>query len=375
MKSSFVCFYQAYPPESGAASVTYSSAIHIGGDVTLIQLGSAPRDERTAEGIRVITLPDATASRFQKIWGLRGRIKRIARVVAELSPAVVVLEGASWVLYHWLLLRRLRRTMPGTRVIYHSHNVEYHLRSQKHGRLVTVVTKWAESRVLRSADMSFAVSEVDGRQFEDLYGVRPLLWPNGVNIDQFTRVGKEGVQKARAASCIGGQCILFMGSYAYKPNKEGIDSLVHDIMPLVVEQRPDVRLLILGGQVPYQRDWLINPGVVPFEVLPAIIKSCALGVAPIFSGSGTRLKILEYMAAGLPCVCTKKGAEGIGVEDGVHCIVAETASEFTAGILRCLEDEALTSSLKARAHELVCERYSWGAIMERCREDIGRLSR
>lgn len=187
---------------------------------------------------------------------------------------------------------------------------------------------WAEGRILREADISFAVSDIDSRQFEKLYGIRPKLLPNGVDIDRFEQVTNEDVQRAKLKYGLDDRTLLFMGLYHYKPNKEGIDFLVKSVMPEMLQQYPEIKLAIIGSEVPYNKPWLIKPGIIQYEELPSFVKACSIGVAPIFSGSGTRLKILEYMAAGIPVVSTTKGAEGITVEDGQNILIADDADGF-----------------------------------------------
>jgi glycosyltransferase involved in cell wall biosynthesis len=81
-------------------------------------------------------------------------------------------------------------------------------------------------------------------------------------------------------------------------------------------------------------------------------------------GSGTRQKLLDAMACGLPVVTTRKGAEGLEVEDGRHLLLAETADEFRARVLDLLRDDALRRRLAAGGRELVEEKYSRRAVLE-----------
>jgi len=372
MRFAFVSFYQAYPPHSGASSVTYNAAKHAEGESFLIQLASESRSECTVDGLRVITLAGASDNRWRKIGGLAARIRRITDAVCGVSPDVVVLEGASWVVYHWLLLRQLRRRLPRAEVVYHSHNVEYCLRKQKHGRLVTAITRWAEGGILREADASFAVSDVDSAQFEELYGVRPAILPNGVDIGKFDRVTDAEIDDARSEYGLNGSTVLFMGSYLYKPNREGLDFLIGAVMPRVVEQCPSATLAVIGGEVPFDEPWLINPGMIPHDRLPAFVKACRVGVAPIFSGSGTRLKIIEYMAAGRAVVSTSKGAEGLSVEDGKQILFAEEEDDFAKAIVKTLSDESLAGQLGNAGHAVVGELYSWPPVMRRFEKILGR---
>ena len=373
MRSVFACFYQAFPPFNGAGMVTYGVASHAQGKPVLVQTAARAGRERTGDGVLTVSVPDVGGSRWQRTPRLPTRVQRLARAVEAERPGVVVLEGASWVVYHWLLLRRLRQTLPEAMIVYHSHNVEYSLRRQKYGKLVAAITRWAEGSVLREADASFAVSEVDRRQFRELYGVRTHLLPNGVDAKRFAGVGEDKIGAARRQHGLKGQTVLFMGSYHYKPNREGIDFLVRSVMPRVLERCPEAKLLVLGGTVPHDREWLIQPGCVPWEEVPALVRSCQVGVAPIFSGSGTRLKILEYLAAGRPTIATTKGAEGLDIEPGWGMIVADEAGLFASAVASVLADPAYAEAAAQHGQEVVYQRYAWSRIMSAFHQTLRTL--
>jgi len=365
MKTAVISFYEGYPPDSGAASVTWNCAKHADGERFLVQVGGDRRSEGTADGVQVHTLPGAS-SRLKKLLGLRQSVARITELCREIGPDVVFLEGASWAVYHAMLIRSLRRAGIRALIAYHAHNVEYVLRRQKHGRLVAGLTRWAEGRVFREADVTFAVSEVDRRQVEELYGIRPHLMANGVDVAAFGRTRDADVQDVRSKYGLDGQTVLFMGFYAYRPNTEAVDLLVSRIFPRILQRNPGARLAVLGSEIPYKEPWIVNPGRISYEDLPAFVAACTVGVAPIRSGSGTRLKILEYLAAGLPVVSTAKGAEGLDLRDGEHLVLAEDDQVFGDAVLRLLEDEPLRRSLAERGRAFVEENYAWPRIMSRC---------
>jgi glycosyltransferase involved in cell wall biosynthesis len=364
MRTAFICFYEAYPPASGAASVTYNCARYSPGERFLIQSFVHQQDDKTVDGVHILSFP-WPAGRIEKLAQLRRRTDDIAKMCKQIGPDVIVLEGASWALYHWLLMRRLRR-QGAARIVYHAHNVEYLLRQQKHGALVCAITRWAERKVIRGADLVFAVSEVDQRQIEALYGRRPEILPNGVDADRFGSVPPAAVDAVRSKYGLAGNVVLFMGLYAYRPNTEAVDALVREIFPAVRRQFPDARLAVIGGEIPYREPWLIAPGQIPFEELPAFVSACRLGVAPIFSGSGTRLKILEYLAAGLPVVATPKGAEGLDLQDGSHLRLASPSAAVAQAIVELIENPANAVQLGRAGQERVRSQYSWPIIMRNC---------
>ena len=359
MRYTFVCFFSAVPPESGAGRVSYDLARFVPGERTLIQLGTSDKDWSEASGLRVIQFQQDGDGRWDKLCGIPRFVRRVVEQLKASRTDVVVLEGASWVLYIWLLLRAIRKALPRLKVVYHAHNVEYLLRREKHGRLVCGLTRWTEGRLLRSADHSFAVSEVDRDAFDRLYGVRPALLPNGIDISQFSEVSEKAIQTCRERYDLDANTVLFMGSYAYKPNGEAIDFLITQVMPMVLERKPNARLAIIGGDVPYHREWLRCPGVIPDEWVAPFVQSCVVSVAPIFSGSGTRLKILTSLAAGIPVVTTVKGAEGLHVTNNEEVLLSSGADEFAENIIRLLGAPYQRIEMGSNGMETVEEKYYW----------------
>ncbi|HEX6107601.1 MAG TPA: glycosyltransferase, partial [Gemmatimonadales bacterium] len=105
---------------------------------------------------------------------------------------------------------------------------------------------------------------------------------------------------------------------------------------------------------------------------PYLTGATAMAV-PLFQGSGTRFKILEGFAAGLPVISTGKGAAGLEAEDGVHLVLAETTEEFAAAALGLAQHPERGRELARRAKTYAAERFSWDAITPRMRDAIAAL--
>lgn len=363
MKVAFVCFFAAAPPTGGAGTVTCALAESLGGERLLVQPGPAERQFSTPGGVPVWQLRLDGDRGWRKLLRIPHYIWQVTRVVERTGTAVVILEGASWVLYHWWLLERLRRLRPAPRVIYHAHNVEYELRAQRHGWITRSITRWAEGRVLHRADCTLAASERDQTQFRLLYGVQPEVLPNGVVSRRYSGVSAAATAACRTTYDLGPDLILFMGSYAYPPNREAIDFLVTAVMPRVLADYPSARLAVIGGAIPYQRSWLRTPGLLPDGELPAFVRCCAVSAAPVFSGSGTRLKILESLAAGVPVVASRKGAEGLALQPEVEIELAETPGDFASALLALLRDPERRRRLGAAGQERVASHYDWTRLV------------
>jgi glycosyltransferase involved in cell wall biosynthesis len=97
------------------------------------------------------------------------------------------------------------------------------------------------------------------------------------------------------------------------------------------------------------------------DVRPYLSKS-SVCIVPVRVAGGSRIKILEAMAAGLPVVSTAEGAEGLEVVPGEHVLIARDETDFARCVIQLLDDRSLVQSLTAKAGKLVEERYDWEQI-------------
>ncbi|MGA2837456.1 MAG: glycosyltransferase family 4 protein [Acidimicrobiales bacterium] len=149
--------------------------------------------------------------------------------------------------------------------------------------------------------------------------------------------------------------VVFQGTLRYPPNAEGARFLVDEVAPRLRRLVPDVRIRLVGTTAPALLALDDPPAVTLVGQVADIADELAradLVVVPLRFGSGTRLKVLEAFAQRVPVVSTTLGAEGLGAEDGVHLLLADTAADIAAACDRLLRDEALRAELVERAHEL-----------------------
>ena len=104
-----------------------------------------------------------------------------------------------------------------------------------------------------------------------------------------------------------------------------------------------------------------------------ILSFSDVAVAPLFQGSGTRLKILEYFSCRLPVVSTSIGAEGIDIKDGVNIFIEDDVDRFALRIIELLEDRQLSSVVGTAARELAKTTYDWKYIVQKLENDFYNL--
>ncbi len=164
--------------------------------------------------------------------------------------------------------------------------------------------------------------------------------------------------------------ILSVGTFNWLPNVEAVKFLVENIWPIVKKKIPSVKLWIVGNAptpevFEYQKkDTSITiTGGIP-DIRDAFCGAHVL-VAPVFSGKGTRYKILEAMAAGTPIVASELAVEGLGVEHGVQVLIGNTAEELAHLTIQLLKDPELQKKLAKNGKEFVQTRYDWDYIAQK----------
>ena len=168
--------------------------------------------------------------------------------------------------------------------------------------------------------------------------------------------------------------IVFVGTMDYRPNVEAVSWFVNEVFPSIVHRVPAARLLLVGHDSRQRLrrvtdgDRIVATGSVP-DVAPLVAAS-TVSIAPIRVGSGTRVKILEALALGVPVVSTTLGAEGLGLVPGREIVLADEPAAFAAGVVRLLDDRATRDAMGEAGRAAVAEAYSWDRIEQRLAEDV-----
>lgn len=349
MKTLVISLYESYPPKFGAGSVSYNFFKYLPQEKYLIQLGGI-----SSKNKGIIGIPLNARSRFEKMLKIVGVFRKIKEVVNKINPDLIVFEGASWVIYYLFLYKVLKGKK--RRFVYHNHNVEYEIRKKKENRFIALISRYAEGKILKEVDFPFVVSQRDAILCKKLYNIECGVLPNGVDFNLFSN--KRGKSKVR--SNLGERNILFMGGWGYPPNREAINLLIKKVIPMLPK---DIKLIVTGGKVPIKKDFLIDLGCIPINELVSVIHHADICVAPIFSGSGTRLKIIEYLAAAKPVIATSKGVEGLGLEDGRDLIIENKINNYPKIICDLLKNDKKRKLLGLNGQKSI-KKYSWERIVD-----------
>jgi glycosyltransferase involved in cell wall biosynthesis len=297
----------------------------------------------------------------------------VAEARRRTTAAEIVVFSHPWV---FPLVKDVLRRRPQL-VVYDSHNVEGVLRQRllgdnAFGAEIARHAAVIERDLCRAADLVLACSHEDRTLFHELYDLpfsKCVVVPNGT----FTNSTAPATADQRAAAkqelrLPPGSTAIFIGSL-YPPNVEA----ARFINETLARALPAVTFVICGGVCeafasgPVANNVRLT-GMVPEAQKQRYLEAADFAVNPMFSGSGTNIKVFDFMAAGLPIVTTDVGARGIqtGAE---RPFVTASRDNFAEAVQRVVGDLHLAAAVASAARSVACERYSW----ERISPDVGRL--
>lgn len=395
MKILYFCPQRTWPLTGGALLRNFHLANSLATrcSVTLLQL--SPRGE-TAAGAwpdtklqRVVTFERDSAYTIRKIVsGILGPLpltvlnyaskdvaSALSTLLAEESFDAVQLESVHLLSY----LDVIRKAPSRPAVVADWHNVESELMARfasrtrnRAKRLVARRTaqllRQAEQRLLSDADIHLVVSERERTLLmqrapeADVYVV-----PNGVDVVGFDRVAAERFASKNAER----KTVLYVGSMDYHANVDAVTWFAHEIWPRIATRFPGLVFTIVGRNPGPAVRALASQNIHVTgnveDVRPYYATSAAV-VVPLRVGSGTRLKILEAMAAGVPVVSTTLGAEGLDATDGLQLLIGDTPDQISSALVRLLQNPAQAQALTDAAKALVASQYDWSLIGARLYE-------
>jgi glycosyltransferase involved in cell wall biosynthesis len=295
---------------------------------------------------------------------------------AEMSAAVDRVAGANtYDLVHLDSIHMIRygeiatrRDGSRTRIVYNWHNIESEAMVRFSAAVSSPLKRWyarlaasklasLEREILKTGFGHVVCSQ---RELEELRHIAPsariAVIENGVDVASFLP-GTVAAPRTRK--------LVFVGLMDYYPNVEAATSFARNIWPRLRQRFPDLELWIVGASPTPTVVQLGNlegvtvTGTVP-EVFP-YYRGALAAIVPLRTGGGTRLKILEAMAAGVPVISTSLGAEGLAVTSGQNILLAgPDDAETWLGHLEQLEaSESGRSALSAAALDLVRTTYDW----------------
>ncbi len=291
----------------------------------------------------------------------RAVLAELERILQQQRFEIVHIVSMHLVAY----ARRIREIAPRTRLILDWHNIESEILARYaendrnplrgwYAKRTSSLSRNIETELLRLCHAHVVCSE---RERDILLARVPQarieVVSNGVDCDFFAEA---------SASSSGRQDVLFLGHMSYHANIDAALYFVREVWPSVRERRPELRLTIVGAQPPKPILALREQGITVTGTVDDVrpfYRNALVSVVPLRVGGGTRLKVLEAMAAGTPVISTTVGAEGLAVDAGKNILIADRPESMANAIVSLQAESSLWQELVANGRRLVREKYDW----------------
>ena len=348
-----------------------TEAEHIGPLAELCErIEMVPVPQRTT-GKRLYQLlatrrPDMAHRLFSQAFNIR-----LLQMLQADDYDIVQIEGIELARY----LPVIRQGSPRSKIVFDDHNAETELQRRNFLTDLRQPRRWVaaaysaeqvrrlrkfERWVCQQADWVTAVSHPDKVHLEKLTGAKTPITviPNNLDVTQF---------QLEEANVIPSD-IVFSGKMDYRPNVDAVLWFADEVLPIVRKERPSTTFTIVGQKPHARLERLKNePGITLtgwVERVEPYLAGANVFVMPFRIGSGTRLKLIEAMAAGKAMVSTAVGAEGFPVEHNRELLLVDEAAGFATAVLHLLTHPDERQRLGQAAQQFA-RQYDWRVVVPR----------
>lgn len=382
--------FPIYPPTGGGQARIYHLYREIArfADVKIVSYTNFDQKRfngKIANGLYEIRIP-RDRKHQEKMWGLERKAGIVLSDIAEITLGgetaayrqtleAAVRECDLCVISHPYLYPLAHAYLKDKPFIYEAHNVESLIKQQmlpestiKKSLLRQIYE--TEKACCEDARYIMACSEEDRQKLHEIYHIptdKVLVVPNGVDTSATHFVPPQERLRNKQSLHLEDETIgIFMGSW-HGPNLEACEMVFE-----IAGHCPDVSFLLLGSQCAYFEgrklpDNVAMLGVVSEEVKNRVFATVDFALNPMKSGSGTNLKMFDYMSAGLPIITTTFGTRGI--EDKSAFILADSVDEMVSSVKRFQFDQH-TARMIVEAREYVEKHFDWCRIVDHVKSVI-----
>jgi len=347
-KTAFVTFFPIKPDTMGSSAVVNSRFICWPNYKKIFHLSHLSKINNN----KIETIYIKKETPINKILKLPEVIFKIQRYLKNTKKKTIVIEGASWIFYSFVVLSYFKIFNSKVKVIYISHSVEAEIRKKYSNFIIYFLTRYLEGLVFKYSDIATSVSLREKRMIKSLYNINTILLPNGISLKKFKLKNKLKMNY-----------IIYTGSYSYKPNKDAINYLNNIIMPELIKKIPNLKLVLTGGGFNKKFPWIINKGVVSKDLLNNLIFFSKCLCVPLKFGSGTRIKIIEALCLGAVVISTRKGIEGIKLKSTNPPFIEENKSKFIKKILQVIKENKKIKRKSINLKKYYVKKYSMKNIL------------
>ena len=335
MRTAFVCFFPVIPTNMGSAEVIRSFFLCWPGNRKLFQITHLKdKDDTFTRSFRIFT-----EKPILKILILPFLLISVLRYLKNSKKSIVIIEGPSWIGYSFISLIIIKIFSPNTKIIYHSHSIEYEVRKMTSSNIIVFITKILERIVYKYSDVATSVSNIEKKKLKKLYNIHTINLNNCISKKRI---------KFPKKKIFDFDYIIYSGSYKYLPNKFAIDFLVNKVMPKLIKYNPQLKLVLTGGGYnKAKKKFLKNLGIVRKNNLLNLIYYSKAMAVPLNKGTGTRIKIIEALSIGARVLSTPKGAEGIILNNKIKSsLIIANKNEFIKELEKLINSSSKIKKLK-----------------------------
>jgi glycosyltransferase involved in cell wall biosynthesis len=395
LKILVLCTYSCYPPRGGGQHRLYNlySLLAKSFDVTIcsiIEVNKTYQNMLLENGLRQICIPQAK-EHAEAQWDVErntGRnlydvcmIDLIEESKDYVKTAKEIISESDIVIFSHPYLFGLSKYVENSKLIVHeSHNIEYLLKKDYiQNQFISEKIMEIERDACIKSDIVFTTSEEDKNGLVNIYAIdseKIFVAPNGVDTNKIQLINEDDKIRTKSIAGLSNySTILFVGSW-HPPNLEALEFIVDKL----AKEIGDCIILVVGSIRDYylQKHKSLPKNVIAFGTVDEeekyeIYKLADIAINPMFSGSGTNLKMLDYMSAGIPVISTSVGARGLHIQNDNHAVIS-SPNEFSNKIGELIHNKPVQYMLRRNARMLAEEVFSWEKIAltidERIRKEL-----
>lgn len=288
-------------------------------------------------------------------------IFKLVNILKKYTPSVVIISFPFGIPISYIIIKNILKL--NSILVYNSHNVEteYSKIIAKDENLPWIAKLFyckyisiIERLAVLYSDYIIAVSKENKNCFCNKYSCNKekiVVINLGANIPKV--IPKSTMQYKKHKDEI---LAVFHGTYEATHNRNAIN-IIHSYLAEKLKEKKSLKFIVAGNGVPIiEKDNFISVGFV--KNLYDFLSSCDIAVVPLEEGEGTKLKLFDYMAVGLPIITTKKGAEGMGLINGENAIITDHVNEdFVKAIEILVNKPQMRKELSLNVKKLIEKEY------------------
>jgi len=291
--------------------------------------------------------------------------ERLIQVLSQNQFDIIQIEGPY--MGHYLEVVRQKSKAA---VSFRAHNLEHIIWKRKATNEKWPFRKWYflnmskrlkrfEAQVVEQTNCLIPISPLDEKAFREMGFEKPILTiPTGLNLKEY-----------RQTELPPEPSVFFIGALDWLPNQEGLLWFLDQVSDQLREEIPGLQIHVAGRNAPKSFENLISKKEIIYhgevENAKEFMSSYRVMIAPLFTGSGIRIKILEAMALGRPVVTTPIGIEGISARNNREVMISDNPEAFKKQIVKLIRNDILSQELAAAGRRLIRENFDTFGLSSR----------